>query len=146
MAAQSGDVIVVAVDDSKFSKNAMDWYINHMHKPANKVILVTCMELPSMPSRDTWEKQSKAGRDKGQEVLDKFTPILNERSINYEVILDFEKPGEYICAVAKDKNADAIVLGTLGMGKIRRTILGSVSNYVLNHADCPVLVCRAPKE
>lgn len=32
------------------------------------------------------------------------------------------------------------------MGKMRRTILGSVSDYLVNHAVCPVMVCRDPAE
>jgi len=30
------------------------------------------------------------------------------------------------------------------MGKVKRTILGSVSDYLVNHAICPVMVCRDP--
>ena len=61
-------------------------------------------------------------------------------------VTECEKPGEYICGVADKEGATMIVMGTRGMGKLRRTILGSVSNYVLNHAHCPVLVCRSPKD
>jgi nucleotide-binding universal stress UspA family protein len=51
-------------------------------------------------------------------------------------------PGEVICQVAKDEKAELIVTGTRGMGKIRRTFLGSVSDYIIHHAHVPVLVCR----
>ena len=56
------------------------------------------------------------------------------------------KPGEMLVEVARKKDADVIVMGTRGMGKLARTFLGSVSNYVLNHAHCPVLVVRPTKE
>lgn len=39
-----------------------------------------------------------------------------------------------------------IVMGTRGLGTLRRTILGSVSDYVVHHACCPVLVCRSGQE
>lgn len=35
-----------------------------------------------------------------------------------------------------------IVVGTRGMGRVRRTILGTVSDYLVNHAYCPVIVCK----
>ena len=35
-----------------------------------------------------------------------------------------------------------IVMGTRGLGTVRRTILGSVSDYVLHHAHCPVIICK----
>jgi hypothetical protein len=52
------------------------------------------------------------------------------------------KPGEVICRIAEEENAAMIVTGTRGMGKVRRTILGSVSDFLVHHAYCPVVVCR----
>lgn len=52
------------------------------------------------------------------------------------------RPGEAIVEVAGDEKIDFIVIGTRGLGTIRRTILGSVSDYVIHHAHCPVIVCR----
>lgn len=54
------------------------------------------------------------------------------------------KPGEMICKIAEEENAALIVTGERGMGTLRRTILGSVSDYLLKHAHCPVIVCRDP--
>ena len=44
--------------------------------------------------------------------------------------------------MAEEENAAMIVTGTRGMGKVRRTILGSVSDFLVHHAPCPVVVCR----
>ena len=52
------------------------------------------------------------------------------------------KVGEAICEAAKEENATMIIVGTRGMGKVRRTFLGSVSDYCLHHSNIPVLVCR----
>lgn len=53
-----------------------------------------------------------------------------------------DKPGHAIVDVAQKENATFVVTGTRGMGKFRRTIMGSVSDFVVHHAHCPVLVCR----
>ena len=52
------------------------------------------------------------------------------------------KPGSAIVKCAEEVGANLIVMGTRGLGKIRRTLMGSVSDYVVHHAHCPVLVCR----
>ena len=52
------------------------------------------------------------------------------------------KPGQAVVRAATDEHAHMVVIGTRGMGTIRRTILGSVSDYVVHHAHCPVVVCR----
>ena len=52
------------------------------------------------------------------------------------------KVGESIIEASKAENADLIIVGTRGMSKVRRTFLGSVSDYLVHHANVPVLVCR----
>ena len=52
------------------------------------------------------------------------------------------KPGEVICSIAEEEKASLIVCGTRGQGTIRRTLLGSVSDYIIHHSHVPVLVCR----
>jgi len=51
-------------------------------------------------------------------------------------------PGEVICSVAQREAVETIVVGTRGLGVMRRTIMGSVSDYLVHHAHCPVSVCR----
>lgn len=55
---------------------------------------------------------------------------------------DGEKPGQTICECALEMGATYIVTGTRGLGKFRRTVMGSVSDYVIHHAHVPVLVVR----
>ena len=53
----------------------------------------------------------------------------------------YKNPGEGIIAAAETENANLIVMGTRGLDMIRRTLLGSVSDYVVRHSRIPVLVC-----
>lgn len=56
--------------------------------------------------------------------------------------IDGQKPGEAIISTAASCNANMIVTGTRGLGSIRRTILGSVSDYIVKHATVPVTIYR----
>jgi len=49
---------------------------------------------------------------------------------------------ETIVNQAVKENADLIIVGTRGLGGFKKLILGSVSNGVVSHAHCPVLVIR----
>ena len=53
--------------------------------------------------------------------------------------------GTRICTAAKEQNGTLIVLGSRGAGAVRRTILGSVSDYVIHHTEVPVLLCPKPR-
>ncbi len=52
------------------------------------------------------------------------------------------RPEAEITALAKEIGAGLIVVGSRGLGGIRRALLGSVSDSVVRHAHCPVLVVR----
>jgi nucleotide-binding universal stress UspA family protein len=51
-----------------------------------------------------------------------------------------------IVALAEELGADLIVMGCRGLGGVRRALMGSVSDSVVRHAHCPVLVVRQEKE
>lgn len=67
---------------------------------------------------------------------------LVARGIRAELVTRTGPPGEVVATVAKERNAELIVIGTHGHTGISRFLLGSVATAVLRHAPCDVLVCR----
>lgn len=49
-------------------------------------------------------------------------------------------PGQAICALADETGAAVVVIGSRGRGGLQRAVLGSVSDHVVRHAPCPVVV------
>ena len=52
------------------------------------------------------------------------------------------EPGEAIVAAADSENADLIVVGSHGRSGVSRFLIGSVSDFVVRHAHCPVMGVR----
>jgi nucleotide-binding universal stress UspA family protein len=54
------------------------------------------------------------------------------------------RPGEALVNAAAEEGPCMIIMGSRGLGKIRRTVLGSVSEFVLHHApqNCAVTILR----
>ena len=52
----------------------------------------------------------------------------------------YKNAGEGICRIAEDEKADLIVMGTRGMGAVKRALIGSVSEYVIRHSTIPCLI------
>jgi nucleotide-binding universal stress UspA family protein len=51
-------------------------------------------------------------------------------------------PAEAILAVADTRAADLIIMGTRGLGRLASIVIGSQSQKVIAHANCPVLLVR----
>jgi len=69
------------------------------------------------------------------------------RQVPGRMVVKFgQHPGESIVELAREERVSMVVLGTRGLGTLRRTILGSVSDYVLHHVHCPVAVCSHPEQ
>jgi len=55
-------------------------------------------------------------------------------------------PGEAIVKAAESQNADLVIAGSRGLGTFRRTIMGSVSDYIVHHSKVPVMICKHDDE
>jgi nucleotide-binding universal stress UspA family protein len=55
-------------------------------------------------------------------------------------------PATEIMRVAKEEQADMIVMGTHGRTGLMRLLMGSVAEAVVRRATCPVLTCKRPAE
>ncbi|KAK3101676.1 hypothetical protein FSP39_005386 [Pinctada imbricata] len=114
--------VVIAMDGSEFADFAFESMVM-----ADVTVLT-----------DMWKDEEK----RIKELLEQLGQKLKDHGIGGKVKSVGGNPGEVICSVAKEENASVIVTGTRGMGKIRRTLLGSVSDYIIHHAHVPVLVAK----
>lgn len=71
-----------------------------------------------------------------------LTELRTTVGIDGENLVEIGEPGPTICAVAEREAVDVVVIGSHGHGWLQRVLIGSVSNHVLHHAPCPVLVIR----
>lgn len=81
-----------------------------------------------------------------QSVADAGAARANASGLNAEARTEAAVggPAQTILSVGDDINADAIIVGTRGHGRVKSLLLGSVSHSVLQHASRPVLVVPHP--
>jgi len=68
--------------------------------------------------------------------------IAAEAGVDLKVQLSRGHPAGRLLAVVRRESPDLVVVGTRGLSRSRKLLLGSVSDAVLRHAPCAVLVVR----
>jgi nucleotide-binding universal stress UspA family protein len=91
---------------------------------------------PPLLSGDTVAADRRAAEE---QAMDLATGL----GLTGDVRVEAGEPGPVLCRLAQSLPADLVVVGSHGRGPIGRAILGSVSQHVLAHAPCPVLVQRS---
>ena len=98
-------------------------------------------ELPEHPAE--FEDVLRENRRRAKEVLEQQAKRIEESGVSVkETHLLEGRADEEIVEVAEQIGAGLIVMGSRGHGRLRRTLLGSVSDAVVRHAHCPVTVVR----
>lgn len=78
------------------------------------------------------------------ELLQHYCNLAVQRGVAAEFDYRIVDAGQGICRVAHSWGADLIVVGRRGRKGLTEALLGSVSNYILHHAPCAVLVMQSP--
>lgn len=78
--------------------------------------------------------------------LEEYEKIAQGNGIKTEFNWKIGDPGRWIRDLAKSWEADLIIMGRRGLQSITEMFLGSVSNYVVHHVDCSVLVVQGSEK
>lgn len=84
----------------------------------------------------------EAAREVGQRILNDGEKEVKSENVQVESTLKEGGTVQEITRLAKEGNFDLIVIGAKGVGRLREFLLGSVSDGVMKHAPCPVLVVK----
>lgn len=83
----------------------------------------------------------EAVKKAGQTILERAENLV-PNEISYETFLETGSPAVMILDFKEKLSADLIVMGSRGLGLVKGVLLGSVSQYIMEQADCPVLVVK----
>ncbi|KAK9139180.1 hypothetical protein Scep_008861 [Stephania cephalantha] len=84
----------------------------------------------------------KYGVKPDPETLDILTTVARQKEIVVVVKIYWGDPREKICEAIDNIPLSCLVIGSRGLGKLKRALLGSVSAHVVNTASCPVTVVK----
>ncbi|CAL9115772.1 unnamed protein product [Musa textilis] len=159
--AEGGDVgggkptrMMVAIDESEYSRHALEWVLANLRESLSSLPLIIFTVQPltdfayltaaslGSPPMELIQSVQQHQKLASLALLEKATEICAQYGVAAETITEVGDPKEAICEAVKKLNVNLLVVGSHGKGALQRAFLGSVSNYCVHHAKCPVLVVK----
>ena len=149
----------IPVDGSENCQRAYNWYKSNIAQPQDHLIILHVVEPPSVPAyvfaddamglsipSVEWDNIVEDTNKRAAELQATWTDNLDSDKVTYQYknVIN-SSPGEAIVDAMKELNCHMAVMGSRGLGKIRRTIFGSVSDYVLHHSHKPIVIVPPEK-
>jgi nucleotide-binding universal stress UspA family protein len=133
--------IVVGIDGSASSADAFRWAVGQAQLTGSEVEAVMAWQYPAgwVPA-DTQDFEAESRRALDGAIEGAFSgapPVRVTRVV--------EEGVPALTLVGRSKDAALLVIGSRGHGAFVGMLIGSVSQYCVTHAHCPVVVVRGPK-
>jgi nucleotide-binding universal stress UspA family protein len=133
--------ILLATDLMASSGEATARAIDLASRLGARLLIVNVLEKRRLVGGGSHERVDQA-RAERERHLGKVVREARGVGVTAEFLVWDGDPGGSIAAAAEAEQADLIVVGTRGRSGAGRMLLGSVSDHVVRHATCPVLVVR----
>ena len=153
--------ILVAIEQSDISQYAFESALTMAKALAAELTIIHVLDIfdPASPRRSILPvdgyalhvngKMQESYEHRWTNYVTQHDELLKQRQVdaekagvNAEILHSYGRPETVICNVARTIKADLIVVGSRGYQGLNEMLLGSVSNYVMHHAHCSVMVAH----
>lgn len=137
--------IVVGVDGSPASARALRWALRQAELTGAEVEAVHAWQIPAMYGTAAMtlpgDQLAETAENAMNEAMDAVAGEARFKDIPVDRRLVEAHPAKAL--IEESKDADLLVVGNRGHGGFVGALIGSVSQQVVHHASCPVVVVRA---
>ncbi|XP_047968580.1 universal stress protein A-like protein [Salvia hispanica] len=155
--------IMVAVNESTIkgyphasisSRKAFDWTLSKIVRTNTSgfKLLFLHVQVPDedgfddmdsiYASPDDFKTMKRRDKIRGLHLLEYFVNHCHEIGVACEAWIKIGDPKEVICHEANRVQPDFLVLGSRGLGPFQKVFVGTVSEFCVKHADCPVIAIK----
>ena len=149
--------ILFATDGTKQSGSAVEMLKRFALAEGDELRIISVIDMAVPAAIDIYggylpdtTDLEKTARENATRILDetaaKAKEYFGNDSVSITTDVLFGTPESRIVETAEEMNCELIIVGSHGYSRWERLLLGSVSNSVVQHAPCSVLVVRSPSE
>lgn len=151
--------IGIGMDYSTTSKSALKWAIDNLIEAGDTIVVLLVLSpksdpvnkklfadtgsplIPLMEFKDIGVCK-KYGITPDSEVFKLLETVSSTKKAKVEAKVYWGDPREKLCEAVNHLKLDCLVVGSRGLGPLKRVFLGSVSSHVVQNATCPVTVVK----
>ncbi|KAJ3043435.1 hypothetical protein HDV00_005133 [Rhizophlyctis rosea] len=129
---------------------ALSWALTNILREDDHLTLLHIWPAVATPASyqmivtDDWVGKLEGQlRESSHELLKRHGRGLVEKKLSFTLLSTQGDPREEIIAKIEALKIDLVVMGSRGRGALKRSLLGSVSDYVIHHAKCPVTIVKS---
>ncbi|KAG6554641.1 hypothetical protein Mapa_003659 [Marchantia paleacea] len=157
-------VVGVALDYSVPSKYALTWALNNIVREGDHVLLLIVQKFEQEDGlSNLWEESgapiislsdledpsvskthSRLAQD--QALCEQLKTASRQKHLQIKAKVYYGDARMKLTSAAVEQKLDCLVTGNRGQGNVKRMLLGSVSDYVVHHVHCPVVVVKQMEE
>ena len=144
--------ILLGIDDSPFSRAALDFVRKATWAPDSKVIVVSAVKPAIMAYSEMYvppaiavEEMLQEEKKEHLELVSQAEKDLRSAGLATEARVLMGDPREAIVDAAYEERADLVVVGSHGRSGLKKLLMGSVASHVVTHAPCNVLVIKGSR-
>ncbi len=144
----SFDRILVPVDFSAYSRDAVQMAKQWAHKEGAELLVLNVLEEVNLPGVYELENSfvnTPETRARVEDSLLDWVADIEGPDVNVHAYARFGYPARTIKEVAKDHGVNLVMMGTHGRTGLSRMLLGSVAEKVIRTVPCAVVVLRKDK-
>ena len=137
--------ILVPVDGSDASKRAFKMAVDVAEVHGAELVVTCIADVSEAAYPIMGVTLDKNGFINIKTKAEKLLAALKEEipiELDYEEIIETGVPGAGIAEIVEQQGIDMVVIGNSGKGAVSSFVMGSVSQYVIHHVKCPVLVVK----
>lgn len=137
--------VLLATDLTAASSEATERAIELAARLGARLLIVNVMDSRRLAGGGSHDRIDQA-RAEREAVLLEVVRTAKAAGASAEFLIWTGDPGNALVSAAEAEHADLLVVGTRGRSGAERMLLGSVSDHLVHHAGCPVLVVRPGKD
>ncbi|XP_009631357.1 universal stress protein PHOS34-like [Nicotiana tomentosiformis] len=152
-------LVGIGMDFSATSRAALKWAIDNLIEEDDQIIIIHVASpkadppnkqlfedtgSPSIPLDEFREinVSKHYGLNPDKEVLNMLDTVSKVKKVTVVAKVYWGDARERLCDAVDHLKLDTLVIGSRGLGVLKRVLLGSVSKYLVRNASCPVTVVK----